>query len=165
MLNKIFIMGRLARDPELRRTQTGTPVARFTLAVDRDFKDKNTGERVTDWIDVVAWRQTAEFVSRFFTKGRMAVVEGRLQIRDWTDKEGGKRRSAEVVADQVYFADSKRDSDGRGYGNSSGGGYSYGGGGYSSGGSSAHSEPTGFDAPSGMDQFSDLTDDDGELPF
>ena len=165
MLNKIFIMGRLARDPELRRTQTGTPVARFTLAVDRDFKDKNTGERVTDWIDVVAWRQTAEFVSRFFTKGRMAVVEGRLQIRDWTDKEGGKRRSAEVVADQVYFADSKRDSDGGGYGNSSGGGYSYGGGGYSSGGSSAHSEPTGFDAPSGMDQFSDLTDDDGELPF
>ena len=165
MLNKIFLMGRLARDPELRRTQTGTPVARFTLAVDRDFKDKNTGERATDWIDVVAWRQTAEFVSRYFTKGRMAVVEGRLQIRDWTDKEGGKRRSAEVVADQVYFGDSKRDGDGGGYGNSSGGGYSYGGGGYSSGGSSAHSEPTGFDAPSGMDQFSDLTDDDGELPF
>ena len=84
MLNKIFLMGRLARDPELRRTQTGTPVASFRLAVDRDFKDRNTGERATDWIDVVAWRQTAEFVSRYFTKGRMAVVEGRLQIRDWT---------------------------------------------------------------------------------
>ena len=90
MLNKIFLMGRLARDPELRRTQTGTPVASFRLAVDRDFKDRNTGERATDWIDVVAWRQTAEFVSRYFTKGRMAVVEGRLQIRDWTDKDGNK---------------------------------------------------------------------------
>ena len=121
MLNKIFIMGRLARDPELRRTQTGTPVASFRLAVDRDFKDKSTGERSTDWIDVVAWRQTAEFVSRYFTKGRMAVVEGRLQMRDWTDKEGNKRTTAEVVADNVYFGDSKRDGDGgrlllRGYG-------------------------------------------------
>ena len=104
MLNKIFLMGRLARDPELRRTQTGTPVASFRLAVDRDFKDRNTGERATDWIDVVAWRQTAEFVSRYFTKGRMAVVEGRLQIRDWTDKDGNKRTTAEVVADQVYLA-------------------------------------------------------------
>lgn len=104
MLNKIFLMGRLTRDPELRRTQTGTPVASFSLAVDRDFKDKATGERSTDFIDVVAWRQTAEFVSRYFTKGRMAVVEGRLQIRDWTDKEGGKRRSAEVIADGIYFA-------------------------------------------------------------
>ena len=94
MLNHIVIMGRLARDPELRHTQTGTPVASFTLAVDRDFKDKNTGERQTDWIDVVAWRGTGEFVSRYFSKGRMAVVEGRLQIRDWTDKEGNKRRSA-----------------------------------------------------------------------
>ena len=107
MLNKIFIMGRLTRDPELRRTQTGTPVASFSLAVDRDYKDKSTGERATDFIDVVAWRQTAEFVTRYFTKGRMAVVEGRLQIRDWTDKEGGKRRSAEIVADSVYFGDSK----------------------------------------------------------
>ena len=103
MLNKIFLMGRLARDPELRRTQTGTPVASFRLAVDRDFKDKATGERATDWIDVVAWRQTAEFVSRYFTKGRMAVVEGRLQMRDWTDKDGNKRTTAEVVADNVYF--------------------------------------------------------------
>ena len=110
MLNRIILMGRLARDPELRHTQTGTPVASFRLAVDRDFKDKTTGEKGTDWIDVVAWRQTAEFVSRFFTKGRLAVVEGRLQIRDWTDRDGGKRRSAEVVADNVYFGDSKRDA-------------------------------------------------------
>ena len=107
MLNKIIIMGRLTRDPELRHTQTGTAVASFSLAVDRDFKDKATGDRTTDFIDVVAWRQTGEFVSRYFTKGRMAVVEGRLQIRDWTDKEGGKRRSAEVIADNVYFGDSK----------------------------------------------------------
>ena len=107
MLNKIFLMGRLTRDPELRRTQTGTPVASFSLAVDRDFKDKATGERSTDFIDVVAWRQTAEFVSRYFTTGRMAVVEGRLQIRDWTDKDGGKRRSAEVIADGIYFAGAK----------------------------------------------------------
>ena len=110
MLNRIILMGRLTRDPELRRTQTGTPVASFSLAVDRDFKDKQTGERTTDFIDVVAWRATAEFVQRYFTKGRMAVVEGRLQIRDWTDKEGGKRRSAEVVAENVYFGDSKRDT-------------------------------------------------------
>lgn len=112
MLNHIVIMGRLARDPELRHTQSGTPVATFRLAVDRDFKDKNTGERATDWIDVVAWRGTGEFVSRYFAKGRMAVVEGRLQMRDWTDKDGNRRTSAEVVADNVYFADSRRDGDG-----------------------------------------------------
>ena len=103
MLNKIFIMGRLTRDPELRRTQSGTPVTSFSLAVDRDFKSQS-GEKETDFIDVVAWRQTAEFVARYFTKGRMAVVEGRLQIRDWQDRDGNKRRSAEVVADNVYFA-------------------------------------------------------------
>lgn len=107
MLNKIILMGRLTRDPELRHTQTGTAVASFSLAVDRDFKDKATGDRTTDFIDVVAWRQTGEFVSRYFTKGRMAVVEGRLQIRDWTDKDGGKRRSAEVIADGIYFAGAK----------------------------------------------------------
>lgn len=112
MLNRIVIMGRMARDPELRHTQTGAPVANFILAVDRDFKDKNTGERQTDWIDVVAWRSTGEFVSKYFTKGRMAVVEGRLQIREWTDKEGNRRTTAEVVADSVYFGDSKRDGDG-----------------------------------------------------
>lgn len=109
MLNKIILMGRLTRDPELRRTQSGTPVASFSLAVDRDFKAQN-GEKETDFIDIVAWRNTAEFVSKYFTKGRMAVVEGRLQIRDWTDKDGGKRRAAEVVADNVYFGDSKKES-------------------------------------------------------
>lgn len=107
MLNKIFIMGRLARDPELRRIQNGTAVSSFTLAVDRDYKDKSSGERGVDWIDCMAWRQTADFVSRHFTKGRMAVVEGRLQITDWIDKDGNKRRKAEVVADNIYFGDSK----------------------------------------------------------
>lgn len=97
MLNKIIIMGRLGKDPELRHTQSGTPVASFSLAVDRDFKDKGTGERVTDWIDVVAWRQTGEFVSRYFTKGRVAVVEGRLQMRDWTDREGNMRAVSVVM--------------------------------------------------------------------
>lgn len=109
-LNHIVIMGRLTRDPELRRTQTGTAVASFTLAVDRDFKSKDSGEKQTDFIDCVAWRSTGEFVSKYFTKGRQAVVEGRLQLRDWTDKDGNKRRSAEVVADSVYFADSKHDT-------------------------------------------------------
>ena len=165
MLNKIFLMGRLTRDPELRRTQTGTPVASFTLAVDRDFKDRSTGERATDFIDVVAWRQTGEFVSRYFTKGRMAVVEGRLQMRDWTDKDGNKRRAAEVVADQVYFGDSKRDGDGGGYSTGySQGGYSQGG--YSAGGYSAPAAPSGYGAPpADGDQFAELSDDDGELPF
>ena len=111
MLNKCFFQGRLTRDPELRHTQSGTAVASFTLAVDRDFKDKQTGERTTDFIDCVAWRGTAEFVSRFFTKGRMAVVVGSLQIRAWEDKEGNKRRTAEVIAESVYFGDSKRDAD------------------------------------------------------
>lgn len=111
MLNKIFVMGRMTRDPELRRTQTGTAVASFTLACERDVKDKATGERSTDFIDCVAWRQTGEFVSNYFSKGRMAVVEGRLQFREWTDKDGNKRRTAEIVADQVYFGDSKRDGE------------------------------------------------------
>ena len=109
-LNHIVIMGRLTRDPELRRTQSGTAVASFTLAVDRDFKSKDSGEKVTDFIDCVAWRSTGEFVDKYFSKGRQAVVEGRLQLRDWTDKDGNKRRSAEVVAESVYFADSKRES-------------------------------------------------------
>ena len=173
MLNHIVIMGRLARDPELRHTQTGTPVASFRLAVDRDFKDKNTGERATDWIDVVAWRQTGEFVSRYFSKGRMAVVEGRLQIREWTDKEGNRRTTAEVVADNVYFGDSKRDGDERGsYGERRSAGYgdrggSYGGGSYGGGrpAPSAPSAPPDYGIPSGGDQFSELADDDGDLPF
>ena len=108
MLNHIVLMGRLTRDPELRRTPNGTAVASFTLAVDRDFASRESGEKETDFIDVVAWGHTAEFVSKYFSKGQMAAVTGRLQIRDWTDKEGGKRRSAEVVADNVYFAESKK---------------------------------------------------------
>lgn len=113
MLNHIVIMGRLARDPELRRTQTGTPVASFRLAVERDFKDKASGERITDWIDVTAWSYTAEFVSKYFTKGRMAVVSGRLQTQEWTDRDGNKRRSVGVVADSVYWGDSRREGDGQ----------------------------------------------------
>ena len=111
MLNHITIMGRLTKDPELRRTGNGTAVASFTLAVDRDFGKNENGEKETDFIDCVAWRQTGEFVSDYFSKGRMAVVSGRLQIRSYTDKDGNKRRVAEVVADNVYFGDSKRDSD------------------------------------------------------
>lgn len=111
MLNKIILMGRLTRDPELRRTGSGTAVTSFSLAVDRDFKAQN-GEKETDFIDILAWRSTAEFVSKYFSKGRMAVVVGRLQIRDWTDKDGGKRRNAEVVADNVYFGDSKQSAAG-----------------------------------------------------
>lgn len=108
MLNRIVLMGRLTRDPELRHTGNGTAVASFSLAVERDFKDKSSGQRVTDFIDVVAWRQTGEFVSNYFTKGRQAIVEGRLQMREWQDRDGNKRRTAEVVADNVYFADSNK---------------------------------------------------------
>ena len=163
MLNRIIIMGRLARDPEQRRTQAGVPVASFRLAVDRDFKDKNTGERATDWIDVVAWRQTGEFVSRYFTKGRMAVVEGRLQMRDWTDKDGNRRTSAEVVADNVYFGDSRRDGEGGGYAPS----YGQGGGYASPSAPAAPSDPFGgYGAPpADGDQFAELSTDDGNLPF
>ena len=157
MLNHIVIMGRLARDPELRHTQTGTPVASFTLAVDRDFRDKTTGERATDWIDVVAWRGSAEFAAKYFAKGRMAVVEGRLQIRDWTDKDGNKRRAAEVVADNIYFGDSRRDGDAGGYGERSYGGQS--------GRPAAPATSADYGIPSGDDQFSELADDDGDLPF
>lgn len=156
MLNKIFIMGRLTRDPELRRTQSGTPVTSFSLAVDRDYKTQS-GEKETDFIDVVAWRATAEFVAKYFTKGRMAVVEGRLQIRAWQDKEGNNRRSAEVVADNVYFGDSRRDSDGSSgnYGNNSYGGNN---GGYSA-------PAGGYAAPVGGSGFSEIDEEDGDLPF
>ena len=149
-LNRIILMGRLTRDPELRRTQSGTPVTSFSLAVDRDFKSQS-GEKETDFIDVVAWRGTAEFVCNYFTKGRMAVVEGRLQIRDWTDRDGGKRRSAEVVADNVYFGDSKRDS-------APSGGYDA---------PPAYGAPAGGYAPpaAGPSGFAELDDQDGELPF
>ena len=152
MLNHIVIMGRLTRDPELRHTQAGTAVASFTVAVDRDFKDKETGERKTDFIDCVAWRSTGEFVDKYFAKGRMAVVEGRLQLRDWTDKEGNKRRSAEVLVSSVYFGDSKpKDGD-------------------SAGGKAKAGKNDDFQLPgdfgTGSDNdFADLADDDGDLPF
>ena len=149
MLNKIFLMGRLTRDPELKRTQSGTAVTSFSLAVDRDFKGQN-GEKETDFIDVVAWRSTAEYVSKYFTKGRMAVVEGRLQIREYTDRDGNKRRVAEVVADQVYFGDSKKQGGGgASYGAPAGNSYAAPAGGYSG----------------GRSDFAEIGDEDGELPF
>ena len=148
MLNHITIMGRLTRDPELRRTGSGVAVASFTLAVDRDFGKNENGERETDFIDCVAWRQTGEFVSKYFTKGRMAVVSGRLQIRSWTDKDGNKRRSAEVVADNVYFGDSRRDEQG---GNTFGSAPAF----------------SGYSAPAAApaSDFAMLDDDDAQLPF
>ena len=149
MLNHIIIMGRLTRDPELRRTGSGVAVASFTLAVDRDFSPKDGGERETDFIDCVAWRQTGEFVSKYFTKGRMAVVSGRLQIRSWNDKDGNKRRTAEIVADNVYFGDSKRDGDT---------GSSFGAAPASFGGYAAPAAPAASD-------FAMLDDDDAQLPF
>ena len=171
MLNHIVIMGRLTRDPELRRTGSGIAVASFSLAVDRDFAPKDGGERETDFIDCVAWRQTGEFVSKYFTKGRMAVVSGRLQIRGWTDKDGNKRRTAEVVADNVYFGDSKRDGDNS---NSSYGGNAYGGNssyGNNNYGSSYNNAPApsygGYTAPASApaSDFAMLEDDDAQLPF
>jgi len=170
MLNHITIMGRLTRDPELRRTGSGIAVASFTVAVDRDFGGRDGGEKETDFIDCVAWRQTGEFVSKYFTKGRMIVVSGRLQIRSWTDKEGNKRRSAEVVADNCYFGDSKRDADsGNSYGGNAYGGNSYGGNAY---GGNSYSAPAannygGYSAPasSPASDFAMLEDDDAQLPF
>lgn len=148
-MNQIVLMGRLTRDPELRHTQTGTAVASFALAVDRGFAAKDGGERQTDFIDIVAWRNTAEFVSKYFTKGQMAAVTGRLQIRDWTDKDGNKRRTAEVVADNVYFTESKKSRD--------------------SGGNYAPAEKNdyqgGFQTPVSGSDFAELEDDDGDLPF
>ena len=141
MLNKIIIMGRLTRDPELRRTGSGTAVTSFSLACDRDFKSQS-GDKETDFIEVVAWKNTAEFVSKYFSKGRMAVVEGRLQIRDWTDKAGNKRTTAEVVADNVYFADSKRSE-------------------------SNDNQRENFNALSGRvsDDFAPISEENGEIPF
>ena len=106
MLNPIVTMGRLVRDPELRHTQSGIPVCSFTVACDRDYKDAN-GDKATDFIDIVAWRNTAEFVSKYLSKGRTALVAGRFQLREWTDREGNKRRSAEILANSVYFGDSR----------------------------------------------------------
>ena len=147
-MNQIVIMGRMTRDPELRQTPSGVPVASFTLAVDRGFTPKDGGDRQTDFIDVVAWRNTGEFVSKYFVKGQMAAVTGRLQIRDWTDKEGNKRRSAEVIADSIFFTESKKSREA----------------------SFGQFEPkeeynTGFATPVASSEFSELDMDDGELPF
>ena len=146
MLNRVSLMGRLTADPELRHTQSGTAVASFRIAVERDFKDKETGEKKADFINIVAWRSTAEFVSRFFTKGRMAIVDGRLQAREWQNKDGEKRFATDIVADNVYFGDSKRDSDGDG-----------------------DREPYPYQPQTGgesHDAFADITDsDDDTLPF
>ena len=173
MLNHITIMGRLTRDPELRRTGSGTAVASFTVAVDRDFGGQD-GQKETDFIDCVAWRQTGEFVSKYFTKGRMIVVSGRLQIRSWTDKDNHKRKTAEVVADNCYFGDSKTDGS---QGNQ--GGYSAPAGGYSAPapgyGAPAGSYGTGgqyggygggYAAPAPPNGgFGVIDDDDAQLPF
>ena len=160
MLNHITIMGRLTRDPELRRTGSGVAVASFTVAVDRDFGGRDGGEKETDFIDCVAWRQTGEFVSKYFTKGSMIVVSGRLQIRSWTDKEGNKRRTAEVVADNVYFGESRRSNEG----NSSYGGNAYGGNSYAAPAAPAYGG--GYSAPAApASDFAMLSDDDAQLPF
>lgn len=151
MLNHITIMGRLTRDPELRRTGSGIAVASFTVAVDRDFSGKDGGEKETDFIDCVAWRQTGEFVSKYFTKGRMIIVSGRLQIRPWTDKEGNKRRSAEVVADNCYFGDSKKEG-----GDTSNSAPAQNGGGYG-----GYSNPPAYP----QSNFEVIEEDDSQLPF
>ena len=159
MLNHIVIMGRLTRDPELRRTGSGIAVASFSVAVDRDIANKESGERETDFIDCVAWRGTGEFVSKYFQKGSMIVVSGRLQIRSWTDKDGNKRRSAEIVADNVYFGSSRRDdaSNGSYNNNSYGGNY----------GSSYSAPAPSYSAPASApaSDFAMLEDDDAQLPF
>ena len=152
MLNHIVLMGRLTRDPELRRTGSGVAVASFSIAVDRDFGSRESGEKETDFIDIVAWRNTAEFVSKYFTKGRMAVVSGRLQIRNWTDKEGNKRRSAEVVADNIYFGDSRREGE-------------TGGNTFAPFGGDFGGMPPVPAAPSAGSDFAMLEEDDSQLPF
>lgn len=141
MMNAIMIMGRMTRDPELRRTGNGVAVASFTLAVESDYKEKD-GSRKTIFVDCVAWRNAGEFVSKYFSKGRMAIVKGQLDIREWTDKDGNKRRSAEVVAENVYFGDSKKEDSG-----------SY---------SGDYATPT-YQQP-GTD-FEQIDDDDEQLPF
>ena len=136
MLNKVFLQGRLVADPELRHTQQGTPVASYRLAVDRDYKSKDSNAQNTDFVNIVSWRNTAEFVSRYFTKGRMMLVEGRLQMRSYTDKDGNRRVAAEVVTDNVHFADSRKDG--------------------------SNNEDGSLQESAG---FSELADDDGDLPF
>lgn len=146
MLNQVAIMGRLTRDPELKSTPSGVSVVSVTLAVDRDFGGKDGGQKETDFIDVVAWRQTAEFLAKYFAKGRMAVAVGRLQVRAWEDKQGNKRKTVEVVAESVYFGDSKKETDGSGY--------------YPPVPGAAAPAPT-YQQP----EFTELDGDDGDLPF
>ena len=162
MLNHIVIMGRLTRDPELRHTQSGVAVASFTLAVDRDYSSSG-GEKQTDFIDVVAWRQTGEFVSKYFSKGRMAVVSGSLQSRKWQDKEGNNRTSWEVQAQNVYFGDSRRDGDGGG--NYQSGGYQQSAGNYQSSSYQQGGYNSSYTSPVTGSDFAELSDDDGDLPF
>lgn len=169
MLNHIVAMGRLVRDPELRRTGSGIAVTSFRIAVDRDFVPKDGGERKADFIDCVAWRQTGEFVSKYFAKGRMIIVDGRLEMRDWTDKEGNKRTSAEIVVNNVYFGDNKRDdasnsgSYSNSYGSAPSGNYN---GGYSAPANSGN-YGSGYSAPANApaSDFAMLEDDDAQLPF
>ena len=163
MLNHIVVMGRLVRDPELRRTGSGVAVATFRVAVDRDYVPKDGGERRADFIDCVAWRATGEFISKYFSKGRMIVVDGRLEMRDWTDKEGNKRTSAEINVANAYFGDSRRDSEGtsnysNSYNNNSG---------YNSSPAPAPSYGGGYSAPAAApaSDFAMLEDDDAQLPF
>ena len=163
MLNQIVLMGRLTRDPELRYTQSQTPVATFRIAVDRDFQSRDGGEKQTDFIDIVAWRQSAEFVSKFFTKGSMVIVTGRLQMRDWTDRDGNKRTSAEVVADRVMFGESRRSRE------ENGGAAPRSNDGYAPRANDSYA-PRGnqyqsFDNAPAASAFSELNDTDGELPF
>ena len=147
-MNHIVLMGRLTRDPELRHTPSGTAVASFTLAIDRGYTPKDGGEKQTDFIDIVAWQHRAEFVSKYFTKGQMAAVSGRLQIREWTDKDNNKRRSAEVVAENIYFTESKRSRDASSGGSDRGADYS-----------------ANYQAPVTGSDFAELDMDDGDLPF
>ena len=167
MLNHITIMGRLTRDPELRRTGSGVAVASFTVAVDRDFSGGDNGQKETDFIDCVAWRQTGEFVSKYFTKGRVIVVAGRLQIRSWTDKDGNKRRTAEVVADHCYFGDSKREDGNQGGYSAPSGGYDYpGNNSYGQNNNSYGGYGGGYAAPAApASDFAMMDDDDAQLPF
>lgn len=151
MLNTITIMGRLTRDPELRFTTSQVPVCSFTAAVERDYTAGNSQQRETDFIDCVAWRGTGEFVNKYFQKGQMIVVSGRLQSRKWTDDKGNKRTNWEVVADSCYFGESKRNQDSGGNTPTTGGGY------YAQTGQYQNAAPS-------ASPFENL-DDDGDLPF
>lgn len=168
MLNYIVMMGRLTHDPELRRTQAGDAVCSFRIACDRDYKTKS-GEKETDFIDVVAWRGVAETTAKYFAKGRMAVVEGRLQIRPWTDKDGNKRSTTEIVASHVRFGDSKpKDTSGDAYSDSSSSG-NYSNGSYSTRGNGGYNGGSAYSEPVSVSQMPDDWvpdyENDGELPF